>query len=309
MNAKIGSVVVQTCQQSLRIAFYALVPLLVLLVAISLSCLLAFFVIKGVGDVVPFQKIISKSTQLLLILSIFPTMKLLNIDKEQLGFAARPIFLKQLSQGLVLGLLTLLPIFVILYIAKINVLDTTVHWTLGLVVAKLAYSLFLALIISLIEEPLFRGILITGLSKKMPVVLAIIISAIYYASLHFLDNNIVIHAQDVHLFSGFTLLGGAFANVFNPIMFSSFLSLMTVGIFLGIVRTQIKTSLGLCIGCHACWVWQIKMSKSLFDTNMFSDYLYLVGNYDGIIGSLVTGWLTLEIVKYFIYRHYILSKR
>ena len=299
----------QTCQQSLRIAFYALVPLLVLLVAISLSCLLAFFVIKGVGDVVPFQKIISKSTQLLLILSIFPTMKLLNIDKEQLGFAARPIFLKQLSQGLVLGLLTLLPIFVILYIAKINVLDTTVHWTLGLVVAKLAYSLFLALIISLIEEPLFRGILITGLSKKMPVVLAIIISAIYYASLHFLDNNIVIPAQDVHLFSGFALLGGAFANVFNPIMFSSILSLMTVGIFLGIVRTQIKTSLGLCIGCHACWVWQIKMSKSLFDTNMLSDYLYLVGNYDGIIGSLVTGWLTLEIVKYFIYRHYILSKR
>ncbi len=299
----------QTCQQSLRIAFYALVPLLVLLVAISLSCLLAFFVIKGVGDVVPFQKIISKSTQLLLILSIFPTMKLLNIDKEQLGFAARPIFLKQLGQGLVLGLLTLLPIFVILYIAKINVLDTTVHWTLGLIVAKLAYSLFLALIISLIEEPLFRGILITGLSKKMPVVLAIIISAIYYASLHFLDNNIVIPAQDVHLFSGFALLGGAFANVFNPIMFSSFLSLMTVGIFLGIVRTQIKTSLGLCIGCHACWVWQIKMSKSLFDTNMFSDYLYLVGNYDGIIGSLVTGWLTLEIVKYFIYRHYILSKR
>ena len=299
----------QTCQQSLRIAFYALVPLLVLLVAISLSCLLAFFVIKGVGDVVPFQKIISKSTQLLLILSIFPTMKLLNIDKEQLGFAARPIFLKQLGQGLVLGLLTLLPIFVILYIAKINVLDTTVHWTLGLVVAKLAYSLFLALIISLIEEPLFRGILITGLSKKMPVVLAIIISAIYYASLHFLDNNIVIPAQDVHLFSGFALLGGAFANVFNPIMFSSILSLMTVGIFLGIVRTQIKTSLGLCIGCHACWVWQIKMSKSLFDTNMLSDYLYLVGNYDGIIGSLVTGWLTLEIVKYFIYRHYILSKR
>lgn len=299
----------QTCQQSLRIAFYALVPLLVLLVAISLSCLLAFFVIKGVGDLVPFQKIISKSTQLLLILSIFPTMKLLNIDKEQLGFAARPIFLKQLGQGLVLGLLTLLPIFVILYIAKVNVLDTTIHWTLGLAAAKLGYSLLLALIISLIEEPLFRGILITGLSKKMPVVLAIIISAIYYASLHFLDNNIVIPAQDVHLFSGFALLGGAFANVFNPLMFSSILALIMVGIFLGIIRTQIKTSLGLCIGCHACWVWQIKMSNSLFDTNMFSDNLYLVGNYDLIIGSLVTGWLTLEIVKYFIYRHYILSKR
>jgi hypothetical protein len=177
-------------------------------------------------------------------------------------------------------------------------------------VTKLVYSLLLALIISLIEEPLFRGILITGLSKKLPVALAIIVSAVYYAALHFLsNNNVVISAQDVHLFSGFTLLGGAFANVFNPIMLSSFLSLMTVGIFLGIVRTQIKTSLGLCIGCHACWVWQIKMSKSLFDTNMLSDYLYLVGSYDKIIGPLVTGWLIIEIVKYFVYQYYILSKR
>jgi membrane protease YdiL (CAAX protease family) len=291
-----------------RMVFYALVPLLVLLVAISLSCILAFFVSKGVGDIVPFQKIISKSTQILLILSIFPTMKLLNIDKAQLGFAARPIFFRQLGQGLVLGLLTLLPIFVLLYVLKINVLDTSIHWTVGLVVAKLAYSLLLALIISLIEEPLFRGILITGLSKKIPVALAIIVSAVYYAALHFLDNNVPIAAQDVHLFSGFALLGGAFANVFNPMMFSSFLSLMMVGIFLGIVRTQITSSLGLCIGCHACWVWQIKMSKSLFDTNMHSDYLYLVGSYDGIIGPLVTGWLLLEIVKYFVYRAY-LSKR
>jgi len=310
MNAKIGDSLSQACQQSLRIMFYVFLPLLVLLIAISLSCILAFFIIKVVGDVVHFQNIISRSTQFLLILSIFPTMKLLNIDKEQLGFAARPIFFKQLGQGLVLGLFTLLPIFVVLYVAKINVFDSTIQWTVGLVVTKLVYSLLLALIISLIEEPLFRGILITGLSKKIPIVLAIIVSAVYYAALHFLsNNNVVISAQDVHLFSGFALLGGAFANVFNPIMFSSFLSLMTVGIFLGIVRTQIKTSLGLCIGCHACWVWQIKMSKSLFDTNMLSDYLYLVGSYDKIIGPLVTVWLILEIVKYFICRHYILSKR
>jgi membrane protease YdiL (CAAX protease family) len=290
-------------QYSLRCILYALVPLLVLLVAISLSCILAFFVIKGIGDIVPFQKIISKSTQLLLILSIFPAMKILQIDKVQLGFAARPVFFKQLLQGLVLGLLTLLPIFFALYALKINLLDTSKHWTVALILIKLAYALFLGLIISLIEEPIFRGILLTGLSKKMPVALAILVSAFYYAALHFLDNNVVIAAQDVHFFTGFSLLKGAFANVFNPIMFSSFISLMMVGIFLGIVRTQVKTSLALCIGCHASWVWQIKMSKSLFDTNLWSEYIYLVGGYDGIVGPLVSGWLALEIVKYFVYRY------
>lgn len=302
MPATIAVRSLQVMQQSLRVVFYALVPLLVLFAAISVSCILAFFIIKGIGDVVPFQKIISKSTQLLLILSIFPAMKLLNIDKEQLGFAARPVFLKQLLQGFGLGLLTLLPIFIVLYVLKINVLDTTHLWTVKLVLAKLAYTLLLALIISLIEEPLFRGILLTGLSKKIPVALAIVVSAVYYSALHFLDNNVVIAAQDVHFLTGFKLLKGAFVNVFNPMMFSSFVSLMMVGIFLGIVRTQVKTSLGLCIGCHACWVWQIKMSKSLFDTNLWSDYIYLVGSYDAIVGPLVTGWLALEIVRYFIYR-------
>jgi hypothetical protein len=290
---------------SIRCVWYALVPLLVLGAAISVSCVLAFFIMKGVGDVIPFQKMISKSTQLLLILSIFPAMKLLNIDKQQLGFAARPVFFKQLLQGLGLGLLTLLPIFIVLWVLKINVFDATKHWTVLLVLTKLGYTLFLALLISLIEEPLFRGILLTGLGKKMPIALAIVVSAVYYSALHFLDNNVAISAQDVHFFTGFNLLKGAFLNVFNPMMFSSFISLMMVGIFLGIVRTQVKTSLGLCIGCHASWVWQIKMSKSLFDTNLWSDYIYLVGSYDAIVGPLVTGWLLLEIIRYFVYRRMI----
>lgn len=287
---------------SVRCVFYALVPLLVLGAAIAVSCVLAFFIMKGVGDVIPFQKMISKSTQLLLILSIFPAMKLLNIDKQQLGFAARPVFFKQLLQGLGLGLLTLLPIFIVLWAVKINVFDATKVWTLGSVLAKLGYTLFLALLISLIEEPLFRGILLTGLRKKMPLALAIVVSAVYYSALHFLDNNVAISAQDVHFFTGFKLLKGAFLNVFNPMMFSSFISLMVVGIFLGIVRTQVKTSLGVCIGCHASWVWQIKMSKSLFNTNLWSDYIYLVGSYDAIVGPLVTGWLLLEIIRYFVYQ-------
>lgn len=287
----------------MRWGWYAIVPLLVLLLAISLSCIIAFLIIKGTGDIVPFQKIVSKSTQILLILSIFPAMKILNIDKQQLGFASRPVFFKQLLQGLGLGLITLLPIFIALYVLKINVFDSTREWTIGLILAKLATTLLLALIISLIEEPLFRGILLVGLNKKMPTVLAVIISATYYGALHFLDNNEVVLAQEVHFWTGFSLLKGAFINVFNPLMFSSLVSLTMVGVFLGVVRTQVPSSLALCIGCHACWVWQIKMSKTFFDTNLWSDYIYLVGRYDAIVGNLVTVWLGFGLLLYFVYRH------
>lgn len=294
-------------RQFISMIIYALVPLVVLFSAISISCILAFLLIKIVGDVLTFQKMVSKFTQLLLILSIFPTMKIMGITKAELGFASRPIFLKQIIQGIILGLLTLTPMLIALYLLNINIFDDSKVWTLGLILNKFGLALLMAILVSLIEEPLFRGVLLVGLNRKMPTILAIIVSACYYASLHFLDNNVEIAAKDVHLFTGFELLGGAVANVFNPTYLSSLYSLIMVGIFLGVIRTKINASLGICIGCHACWVWQIKTVKLLFTTNIFSDNIYLVGYYDGIIGHLVTGWLFLEVIKYYFYQHLIKS--
>ena len=168
----------------------------------------------------------------------------------------------------------------------------------------MAISLLFALIISLIEEPLFRGILLVGLNKKMSVIAAILISSTYYAALHFLSPKTDIPVQELNLLSGFTLLGEAVTHLFNPNILSAFFALLLVGIFLGVLRTQVKSSLGLCIGCHTCWVWQIKMSKQLFNTNFGSDYLYLVSSYDGVIGPLVTGWLILAIAGYFAYQRF-----
>jgi uncharacterized protein len=162
----------------------------------------------------------------------------------------------------------------------------------------------LALIISLIEEPLFRGILLVGLNKKLSVTAAILISSTYYAALHFLSPKTDIPVQELNLFSGFKLLGEAVSNLLNPNILSAFFALLLVGIFLGVLRTQMKSSLGLCIGCHTCWVWQIKMSKQVFNTNFYSEYLYLINSYDGVIGPLVTGWLVLAIAGYFVYRRF-----
>ncbi len=289
-------------QSSVLCLLYALVPLLVLLTAISLACITAYFIIQGIGDTLPFRKVISKSTQLFLVLSIFPAMAYLKLSKEELGFAARPEFLKQLLKGFGLGFITLMPVFVALYVLKINVVDESHTWTAVLLAKQLVLSLLLALIISLIEEPIFRGILLTGLSKKLPVMAAILISSTYYAALHFLNSKTDIPVQELNLFSGFKLLGGAIANLFNPDILSAFFALLMVGIFLGILRTRVKAGLGLCIGCHTCWVWQIKMSKSLFNTDFTSEYLYLVSSYDGVIGPLVTGWLLFAIAGYFVYQ-------
>ena len=286
----------------LRSLFYAVVPLLVLLVAIALACIVGYFVVQGFGEFAEFRKIISKTTQLFLILSIFPAMAYLKINKEELGFAARPVFLKQLLQGFGLGFITLTPVFIVLALLKVNVIDDTQLWTVGAIAKTLVIGLLLALLISLLEEPLFRGLLLVALNKKLPVAAAILISSIYYAALHFLSSKTQIAAQDLNLFSGFSLLGEAVANLLNPGILSAFFALLMVGIFLGVLRTQVKSSLGLCIGCHTCWVWQITLSKKLFNTDLGSNYHYLVSSSDGVTGSLVTVWLMLAIAAYFIYR-------
>jgi membrane protease YdiL (CAAX protease family) len=287
----------------LRTLYYALIPLLILLIAVALACIVSYFVVLNFGEFAEFGKIISKSTQILLILSIFPITFYLKISKTELGIAALPIFLKQIALGFCLGLITLMPVFIVLYLLGINVIDDTQIWTISLVVKNLIISLLLALLISLIEEPLFRGLLLVSLHKKLPIISAIIISASYYAALHFINSKTHIAAQDLKIFSGFTLLTEAFTNLLNPAIFSGFLALLTVGIFLGVLRTQVKSSLGWCIGCHTCWVWQIKMNKTLFNTDFNSEYHYLVSSYDGVIGPLVTVWLLLVVISYFIFRN------
>lgn len=281
---------------------YSLVPLLALLTAGSLACIAGYFIFQGINGQLPLSKIITKATQLFLVLSIFPAMAYLKFNKHDLGFAEQGVFLKQILSGFGLGFITLMPIFITLYILGINVVDQSEPWTVGFIVKKITLSLLLALLIAVFEESVFRGVLLAGLKKNMPVIAAVLISSAYYAALHFLNSKTKIPFEQVHLSSSFALLGEAFANLLNPEILSAFIALLVVGIFLGTLRAQVKESLGLCIGCHACWVWQIKMSKTLFNTDHGSEYIYLVSSYDGVVGPLVTVWLSLAIIGYFVYK-------
>ena len=138
----------------------------------------------------------------------------------------------------------------------------------------------------------------------MPVSWAIVISSIYYASLHFLNSHSRFSYDEMTFFSGFIMLGEALVNVFNADNIPAFSALLMVGVFLAVVRTRVSESLGLCIGCHTAWVWQIKMNKSLFNLDPDSAYFYLVSSYDGIIGPLVTVWMLLVVTAFLAYRQF-----
>lgn len=289
--------------QLIKIIYSALVPLLILLFFAVISSVLSYMILMLAGDVVSMRKLVSKLAQVFLLLSIFPLRHYFKLSWTDIGFAARPVFFKQVMQGLMLGLLTLMPVMIVLYVLDISVIDNSMVWTFRTVAIRASLALLLAIMISLGEEPLFSGILLAGLRKKMTVSLAVVLTASYYSAFHFVKTKTDIPYDQLQWSSGFQLMAEAFANVLNPEIISAFIALLVVGVFLATIRAQLNSSLGICIGCHAAWVWQIKLGKDFFNTNPHSDYYYLVSAYyDGVVGYLVAGWLSLAIIFFFIWK-------
>ena len=289
----------------LKTIYYSLIPLLILLFFAAISALLSYIILLVAGDIVSMRKIVSKAAQIFLLLSIFPLRHYLKLTWSDIGFAPKTIFIRQVSRGFLLGLVTLLPVMIVLYSFDISIIDHSREWTTEKVVIRVSLALLLALLISFAEEPIFTGILLAGFRKKMAIGLAVLLSASYYAAFHFVKTKTDIPYEDITIASGFQLMGEAFSNLFNPEITSAFIALLVVGLFLAIIRTQFKTSIGICIGCHAAWVWQIKIGKDFFNTNGNSDYYYLVSNYyDGVVGPLVSVWLSLALIGYFIWKKY-----
>jgi len=289
----------------LKTIYFSLTPLFILLFFATVSSIFSYFFLLVAGDIVSMRKIVSKAAQIFLLLSIFPLRQYLHLSWQDIGFSPKAIFFKQTAHGFLLGLVTLLPVLLVLYGFEINIIDQTREWTTIKVITRTSLALLLALLISFGEEPLFSGILLAGLGKKMAIGLAALITSTYYAAFHFVKTKTDIPHENIHISSGFQLMSEAFANVLNPEITSAFIALLVVGLFLTTIRIQFKNSIGICIGCHAAWVWQIKIGKDFFNINPHSEYYYLVSSYyDGVVGPLVTVWLSITIIGFFIWKKY-----
>jgi uncharacterized protein len=279
-----------------------LMPLAWLLLTAGCASVLGYGLLQVAGDVFPLHKTVSKLTLILLLVGVFPLRKALRLNWHDFGFAPASIFFRQMGSGLLLGLATLLPVLVVLYGFDVQIWDSSRAWTPAKVAEKAAVALFFALLIAVGEELLFRGLLLSSLRRRLPLLAAIGCSSFYYAALHFLKTKTEIPYQRQTLASGFELMLEAFSNWLNPAILSALLALFVVGVFLAVLRTRVPESLGLCIGCHAGWVWEIKLSKDLFNVNPQSDYLYLVSTYDGVVGPLVSVWLGLVVAVWLMFR-------
>ncbi len=287
----------------LRKIYIACIPLGILLLYTLFSCVVGYGVFIWLDGAIELRRLISRLTQVLLILSIYPVMRYLNIRAVELGFVPIQSFLKQMLGGIILGLCTLLPVLLFSYSLNITQLNSHHHWTLESFSLRVGIAFLLALLISFLEEPMFRGILISAYIKRIGVMVTIFLSSFYYAVLHFIKTRTVVDVEKVQFNDSFKLALEAFQNLFQMANLGAFWALFMVGIFLAVMRTRLHLSLAWCIGCHAAWVMQIKMAHQIVMMNPESTLLYLVSPYDGVIGPLVAMWLSFVLVLYFGYEY------
>lgn len=280
----------------------SLVPLLMLLFFSIFACFMGYGIFILLDGAAQLSRIISRVTQVLLILSIYPVMRWLSISAKDLGFVAFKSFLKQMAGGIILGIATLLPVLLLSYALDIIVIDEGRVWTFEKIAVSLLVAFLLALLISLLEEPMFRGVLISAYLKHIGITATIFVSSFYYALLHFIKTKTAIPVDQAKVSDSFRLLIEAFQNILNPEHFGAFWALLMVGFFLAVMRTCMQLSLAWCIGCHTAWVWQIKMAHKITNVNHASDLLYLISPYDGVIGPMVAIWLTLILCVYLRYK-------
>ena len=119
----------------------------------------------------------------------------------------------------------------------------------------LAKTLIPAAVVSLLEEWLFRGLLLGLWLRLSNTVSACIGTSLLFAFVHFLkppDGAII---QDpANAFAGFDLLGEILLRFANPLFFvTDFASLLVVGLILAWARVR-TGALWFAIGLHAGWI-------------------------------------------------------
>jgi len=266
-----------------------------LLIAVSLAAMAAltypaWLLLHGHFDF-PFHRIGERIGMLAFLVGFLLVARRLRLaDRASLGYGApRRIFLRELSLGLALGVVTMA--VVATSMAALGLLDfhQAAADSAGALAALVAKRLASGLAVALIEETALRGAMFTGIQRESGTTAAVVLTAIVYSWTHFL-GSFHIPAAQVSAWSGVALLHGTLQSFDHPLgIADAFLCLTAVGVVLALVRS-ITGNIAAGMGLHAGWVWVMLVVHGLAQPNRASPLGFLLSRHDGFTGWLVLGW-------------------
>jgi membrane protease YdiL (CAAX protease family) len=235
------------------------------------------------------QRVMGRLAQVIILIGLWPLLKAMGVaDRSSLGYAVpRPAFLRAMAVGWVIGVAILTALALTLVALEVRVPEAK---PLAALAAKAASALTGGLVIALLEETFFRGALYSGVTRRSSAGAAILWSALLYALLHFMKPRSLPAGVAYDWANHWGIFLSTFTSPWQWRNLDSFIALLLVGVFLGLVRRR-TGHIGWCIGLHAGWVFVIQITRSLTDDNEGAALAHLAGDYDGVIGWLAAGWI------------------
>lgn len=233
------------------------------LVAPQIFWLGQFLSSAGVSDWLagfPFHRVLSRCLQVSLIVLLWPALRWIGLRRpSDLGFRRNPVPLRDLLAGLIFALVTTALLAGILVISGFFSVRANPD------IPVLARILGTAAIVSVVEEVIFRGVILGvclwGLRPRG----AILVSTLIFAALHFVKpSKAALEPGQVQWFSGLAeTLNFAEGLPSSWVLFFGVASLIVVGWILG--RAAVDTaSLWLPIGLHAGWIFGVQTTNLFF---------------------------------------------
>jgi len=238
------------------------------------------------------HKIISRGGLLLALFGAYYFLKWQRLaDRDSLGYGLPAAdFRRAMLRGFAVGVVILCCLSLAQVVLELRFFpeDGTGRPLLKVI----AQGLLGGLAVGFIEETFFRGALYSAVRRSAGLAAAVVLPSLLFAAVHFIKPQPFPPGSEITLANSLTSLAGAIPNLFQPNHLDSFAALLMVGVFLSLVR-HVTGSIAWCIGLHAGWVLVIKLTLAYTLLDEKSPYVFLVGDYDDLIGWLAAAWLGL----------------
>lgn len=247
----------------------------------------------------PFHRVLSRCLQVSLVILLWPALRWIGLRRpSDLGLRRNPVAWRDLGAGLVFALLTTGLLACVLVWSGFHLTRAEPD------VAVLGRIVGTAAVVSLIEEAVFRGVILGVCLWGLRPRLAILVSTLLFVVVHFIKPaKTALAPEQVRWFSGLAeTLGFAAGLPSLWVLFFGAASLFVAGWILG--RAAFETaSLWLPIGLHAGWIFGVQ-TTNLFLKPGTPDEIQLPWVGPGLVsgavptgvlplaGLLLAGWMT-----------------
>ena len=234
----------------------------------------------------PFHRYVNRCFMVLAVVGLWPVAKFAQLTLKDAGWERRAEQWKMLRTGLLVGFVTLaIPAVVCVVVGG---RDLRMPDSFGILAKHFGNAIGAAILVSLLEEAVFRGVVFGVLRKAGSFALAVGLSSGIYALVHFFERSR--HEGDVVWSSGLALFpkmlrGFAEWDMIVP----GFFSLTVAGVILA-VAVRSTGNLFFSIGVHAGWIFWLKTFK-FFTHGAEDSHAWIWGT-----GKLIDGWMAFVVL-------------